>query len=242
MIRFLRSVGNAALYRVIKLLVRFQLFLQMKVGLLNTYAPNAFVPRERILSDERASYGRLDAINHFLPEDAQPSTLDVGCNLGFFTFNMAKRGGFSIGIDYGRNEILAAKALAHKHSVSNIVFTQMEVTPENASRLPKADMVICLSIFHHWIRKLGEAESQRIMKGLADSANKYFVFDTGQPNEKNVEWNECLEFMNPDISAWAEDYFKALGFSKVVNLGDYRTSLSEVPRSLFIAIKNSNDE
>ena len=236
-----RGIGNASLYKLIKCFVRMQLFMQMKVGLLNTYAPNAFVPRENILNDERASYGRLDAINQFLPDNAQPTILDVGCNLGFFTFNMAKRGGFSIGIDYGRNEILAAKALAHKHSVNNIVFSQMEVTPENASLLPKADMVICLSIFHHWIRKLGEADSLRIMKGLADSANKYFVFDTGQPNEKNVDWNESVEFMNPDIDKWADDYFKALGFSKVVKLGEYRTSVSEVPRTLFIALKDTHE-
>ncbi len=233
-----RSLGNAILYRVIKLLVKFQLFMQMKAGLLNTYAPNAFMPRKDVLEDERASYGRLDAINNFLPENHSPTVIDVGCNLGFFTFNMAKRGGFSIGIDYGRNEILAAKALAHKHSVDNIVFTQMEITPDNASLLPKADMVICLSIFHHWIRKLGEDDSLRIMQGLADSANKYFVFDTGQPNEKDVDWNQNLEFMNPNISEWADDYFKTLGFSKVINLGEHRTSLSDVPRTLFIAVKD----
>ena len=99
------SIGNAGLFRMIKFFTRAQLFMQLKVGLVNTYAPNAFVPREKILNDERACYGRLDAINQFLPESAQPTTLDVGCNLGFFTFNMANRGGFSVGIDYGRNEI-----------------------------------------------------------------------------------------------------------------------------------------
>ena len=48
-------------------------------------------------------------------------------------------------------------------------------------------------------------------------------------------------FMNPDINAWAESYLKGLGFSKVVNLGNYRTSLSDVPRTLFIAVRDSND-
>jgi SAM-dependent methyltransferase len=238
--KFYRSVGNAFLFRVTKLLVRIQLFMQMKLGFLQTYAPNAFITEGKTLNDDRASFGRLNAINKFLPPNAKPTTLDIGCNLGFFTFQMAKRGGFSIGIDYGRNEIMAAKGLASRYSVSNVVFTQMEVTPENAALLPKADMVICLSIFHHWIRKLGEAESLRIMKGLAGSANKYFVFDTGQPNEKNVEWNQYLTFMNPDISQWAEVYFKTLGFSKVVNLGNHRTSLSEVPRTLFIAVKDTD--
>ena len=232
-----RGIGNAIMYRAIKFSVRLQLFMQMKVGLLNTYAPNAFVSRDDVFDDERASYGRLDAINNFLPENDIPSVIDVGCNLGFFTFNMAKRGGFCIGIDYGRNEILAAKALAHKHSVDNIVFTQMEVTPENASLLPKGDIVICLSIFHHWIRKLGPEQTKIIMQGLADSSNKYLIFDTGQPDEKNNEWAKSLEFMNPDINLWANEYLKSLGFNKVDNIGTFRTSLSEVKRNLYIASK-----
>jgi SAM-dependent methyltransferase len=236
-----RNFGNAVLYRVIKLLVRVQLFMQLKLGLLKTYAPNPFLSNHSTAKDERASYKRFNAIADYLPKDFQLTTLDIGCNLGFFTFNMAKRGGFAIGIDYGRNEILAAKALASRNSVNNIVFTQMEVTPENASLLPKADVVICLSIFHHWIRKLGEEKSLTIMKGLADSAEKYFVFDTGQPDEEGVEWNDCLSFMNPNVEEWAREYFKALGFSDVVNLGSYRTSLSKVPRILFIAVKNINE-
>jgi hypothetical protein len=56
-----------------------------------------------------------------------------------------------------------------------------------------------------------------------------------------VDWNESVEFMNPDIGKWAEDYFKALGFSKVVNLGEHRTQLSEVPRTLFIAVKDTHE-
>jgi SAM-dependent methyltransferase len=238
---FVRGLGNAVLYRLIKLLIKIQLFMQLKLGFLKTYAPNAFMPRCDVTSDDRASYGRLNAINNYLPQDAKPTTLDVGCNLGFFTFNMAKRGGFSIGIDYGRNEILAAKALASRYAVNNIVFTQMEVTPDNASLLPKVDVVICLSIFHHWIRKLGEEKSLVIMKGLADSTDKYLIFDTGQPNEENVEWSDCLSFMNPSVEEWAKEYFKALGFSDVVNLGSYRTSLSKVPRILFIAVKDTSE-
>ncbi len=238
MIEILRNVGNATLYRVIRVLNRLQLFLQMKVGLLDTYAPDAFLSRNVTSKDERASYGRLDAINAFLSPDDKPTTLDVGCNLGFFTFNMAKRGGFSIGIDYGRNEILAAKALAFKNGIENIAFTHMEITPENASLLPKTDMVICLSIFHHWIRKLGQEKSLEIMRGLAGSTKKYFIFDSGQPNEKNVEWNKYLEFMNPDIGEWAAAYFSELGFTRTISLGEFRTSLSEVPRTLFISIKD----
>ena len=235
-----RDIGNSGLYRIIRLLEKVQLFFQLKLGFLRTYAPNAFVDQCENREDERDSHERFRAISDYLPKNHPLTTLDIGCNLGFFTFNMAKRGGLCIGIDYGRNEILAARALASQYAVKNVVFAQMEITPENSSLLPRTDVVICLSVFHHWIRKLGEEKSLVIMKGLAESTGKYLVFDTGQPDEKGVSWNECLGFMRPNVEKWANGYFKALGFSEVINLGRYRTSISEVPRILFIAVKDSN--
>ena len=38
------------------------------------------------------------------------------------------------------------------------------------------------------------------------------------------------------MDAWANDYFRTLGFTSIHNLGEYRTSVSDVPRTLFIAI------
>lgn len=232
----IKNLSNALLFRLITFFIKIQLIFQLDLGLLNTYAPNAY-EKKKLVNDKRESKKRLEAILKNLPTDKKLTTLDIGCNLGFFTFNMAKLGGFCIGIDYGRNEILAAKALAFDNNVKNAVFTQMEITPLNSHQLPKTDLVICLSIFHHWIRKLGEQKSFEIMKGLSSSTNKYFIFDTGQPNEKNVEWNKDLRFMEPDIESWAKNYFKLLGFTEIKNLGEFKTSVSEVPRKLFLAIK-----
>ena len=122
-----RHVGNAILYRIISLLIRLQLVFQLKLGFLKTYAPNAFLDESKTYGDERDSYERLRAIDKFLPGDRPFTTLDIGCNLGFFTFNMAKRGGLCIGIDYGRNEILAAKALASRNSIKNVVLTKWKL-------------------------------------------------------------------------------------------------------------------
>ena len=38
------------------------------------------------------------------------------------------------------------------------------------------------------------------------------------------------------MDAWANDYFRTLGFTSIHNLGEYRTSVSDVPRTLFIAV------
>lgn len=233
----LKDLCNALLFRLVRILNEIQLFFQLDLKLLKTYAPNAFSTEKDLKQDERDSYGRLKAITEFLPVKKKLTTLDIGCNLGFFTFNMAKYGGFSIGLDYGRNEILAAKALAQKHQIQNIVFTQIKITPSNCNFLPKTDVVFCLSIYHHWVRRFGEQKAKEIMSGLSKSAIKYFVFDTGQPNEKNVEWSDCLSFIKPNIDIWAKEYFMSLGFKEINKLGEFKTSVSSIPRSLFVARK-----
>ena len=133
----LKNLVNAVLFRIIKLLVRTQLILQFNLGLIQTYAPNPFSSKKLKKNDKRESLKRFQAITKFLPKNKSLTTIDIGCNLGFFTFSMAKKyRGLSIGIDYGRNEILAAKALATKYSVDNILFIQREVTDKNAYLLP----------------------------------------------------------------------------------------------------------
>ena len=76
-----KNVGNAFLNRASKFLVRVQLFLQLKLGFFQTYAPNAFISENKTSSDDRASFERLNAINKFLPPEAKPTIIDIGCKV-----------------------------------------------------------------------------------------------------------------------------------------------------------------
>jgi hypothetical protein len=70
---------------------------------------------------------------------------------------------------------------------------------------------------------------------LAAKSAKVLVFDSGQPEESSTSWAQELSFMRPSGPVWIAEFLKSLGFSQVIEVGVFPTSLSPVPRSLFVA-------
>jgi SAM-dependent methyltransferase len=226
------DIGNAVLWRARRAFLRLQLFFQLRLNWARIYEPDPWSSRKG--DDRRESAARAAAILDKLP--SRPlSGIDVGCHIGYFTFALARRGGFCVGLDYGRNEIMIAQALATVHNIPNVAFAQVRVDAAAAASLPHADAVICLSVYHHWVRKLGRAEADKIMEILASRAGRFLIFDTGQPDETGASWASDLNFMLPDIDGFLRRYLASLGFATVSHIGTFQTTVSPVPRHLYIA-------
>ncbi|MCM8530274.1 MAG: class I SAM-dependent methyltransferase [Lentisphaeraceae bacterium] len=234
--KLLKQKGNRIINICDSLYVKLKHYLLFRCRLFDSYAPNAYMTYKSF-DDQRDSEKRLAAIESYLPKEMALTCMDIGCNLGYFTFNMAKRGAYCLGIDYGKQEIKGARNIADYNNVDNVAFSQYEITKDNACKFPKFDVVICLSVYHHWVRKDGVDTADEIMTKLAASSSKYFIFDTGQPDEENVTWANELKFMGDDIDSWGKRYFENLGFSKVENLGTFSASVSTIKRHLFIATR-----
>lgn len=230
-----KDFGNAIIHKLNLVFLQLRLFSHFRLGLLSEYQPNPFEEEGR-----KANYGgrpcvdRFEAFSKVFRKDIALSTLDIGCNSGYFIFRMAERNGFCIGVDIGRNQIMAAQALAYVHDVRNVAFAQFRVTPETVYSLPKVDVLICLSVFHHFVRHFGETGALEIMKILSKKTQEYLVFETGQPNERSMSWANELAFMKPDPQEWITNFLKALNFEKVHRLGKFKTSVSDVKRYLFV--------
>ncbi len=236
-----RNISYSLVSAATVALLRVRLFWQVRLGLLKVYQPHPFGEHWRGNAAElRACTDRLEAIVSNLPTDIPLSTLDIGCNLGYFTFQMAQRGGLCIGIDAGRKEIMAAEALARIYDAPNAIFTRMQIAPGIGPKLPQVDLVICLSIFHHLVRSFGEPTALEIMEQVAGAANRFLVFETGQPNEATAKWASELSFMGPDPDTWTRNFLVGLGFHKVSNLGSFPTSVSQIPRHLYLAERKAN--
>jgi SAM-dependent methyltransferase len=230
--RYGRGLASAVLYRLDRLWLRVQVGLQSVLGIAGHYQPNPFAvdsdPRDR-----RACPERFEAFSKALPAGAL-SCIDIGCNIGYFTFRMAQRGGICLGIDTGRNEISYARGLAALHGVRNAAFLQFEISADSIAALPRADVIICMSVFHHWVRKLGLEEATRIVDGMARRCS-FLVFETGQHDETDTSWARHLSFMGEDCDSWIRDFLVARGFQSVELMGDFSTTLSAVPRHLYLA-------
>ena len=95
------------------------------------------------------------------------------------------------------------------------------------------DLVVFLSVFHHFVRYFGQDSALSMLSGIARKANRFLVFETGQPNEES-SWAHELAFMGDDPGAWSEDTLRSLGFDRVLRLGQFATSVSDVKRHLLV--------
>jgi hypothetical protein len=175
-----------------------------------------------ITNSSRASYDR-DAetrwamIASHLP--ASGFAMDLGCHNGWFTFSMADAGLYALGVEREESLVRASQWLTLHNQSDRVAFVRLDLTPDTVHELPSADVVLCLSVFHHWVRLNDFAYADRIMRGIADRCRYQLFFDTGQPNEPQ-KWAGALSFMGDSPQQWLVEFLTSLGFSEVIHLGD----------------------
>ena len=164
---------------------------------------------------------RWNATVSVLDKTKSCSVLDVGCNTGFFSIEMAKRGNFCVGVDTAGKQLMVANAIKDLYQLDGVTFTRMKIDPENVSSLPHFDTTFCLSIFHHWALQYGAAGAISIMKTLADRTNGMLIFETAQTDNCSEKYRKALPDMGTEPKKWLEEFILDLGFNEVVSLGQF---------------------
>lgn len=93
---------------------------------------------------------KWDQIAAYVPEDLSGwRVLDVGCNAGFYTFELARRGADVLGIDVDTHYLKQAQWAAEKLKLDRQTrFQQMQVY--DLARLPeKFDLIWFMGVFYH---------------------------------------------------------------------------------------------
>ena len=185
----------------------------------------------------RACLDRWDAFKPHLPRSG--SALDIGCQNGFFTLMMAEHGLATIGVEREGAALRVCQILALANKPLPAAFLPMEISDETVEKLPRADVVLCLSIFHNWARDLGFDRADRIMRVIAARTGSVMIFETGQSDQTDVAWAQRLAFMGDDPRAWISDYLVDLGFTSVKQIGAFAgTTKHYSTRYLFVARKD----
>lgn len=186
----------------------------------------------------RACTDRWAVINPELP--ATGFALDVGCQNGFFSFLMAKRGLVTVGVEKDETSVRVCQTLAIANELLPVSFLNMEVSVSTVRNLPGADVVLCLSIFHNWVRDLGFVEADRIMRIIARNTRSVLFFETGQSDQTEVGWAKELSFMGKNPEVWVEEYLKNIGFKHVKKIGTFSgNNKHSSERALFVAHKEA---
>jgi hypothetical protein len=178
---------------------------------------------------------RWDAFSCHLPSE-KGSVLDIGCNIGYFSFQCAQEGHFSYGVEYHRPKIIICNAIKYTTGIKNCTFIKQYIDFDFISKMPAFNTIINLSLFHHWVKRYGFDHSQDMMKGLAQKCD-CMIFETGQSTEAGSQWPEILTFMGSDPEQWIEGFLKEIGFTSVENIGTFSTGLTQTKRFVFVAKK-----
>ena len=181
---------------------------------------------DRICVDRLPDITKIyDALNKELKRPLH--VLDLGCNLGFFSFHAAKRGGVVTGVDVDQKNIRICKILARENPDCQVKFIESKLE-EFIPKIKKGeyDLVFCFSVLHWctlaegfpFIQKLLEDLSKKIPTGLFELAQR-------------------KEFPKNNLPASYRDFLQGYSFIRVMSYnvwGHYRNF-----RRPFIFVSNN---
>jgi hypothetical protein len=158
---------------------------------------------------------RFNLMHQFLSDRGllPPSTstfLDVGASYGWFVAQMQALGFDARGIDLdplGRELAAGVFGVTREHYAIGDAALEL-------LRTPPADVVLCLSVAHHFALGRGVVSVEEFRDRLADVTGRVLFFDTGQAHEARI---------GADLPQWTPDFIRqwlrAGGFDEVVALG-----------------------
>jgi SAM-dependent methyltransferase len=213
-----------------KYFLRTQLAIILRLHIIDVYQP--IFGNEKIDSLRYSgTINRWVAIQKELG-DSVGSALDIGCNNGFFSFSLARKGYICLGIESTRFVYYICNLIKEINSLDNAIFLKAKLE-EIIGLLPQFDVTLFLSLFHHFVRLYGFNQATSIVVQLLAKTNRVMFFETGQSNEVCTSWSRYMPDMGSVPKLWIQNYLLGLGVKYVKWLGDFETHLSSIPRSLF---------
>lgn len=149
---------------------------------------------------------KWEKISHSIPKDLNGwKVLDVGCNAGFYSMELAKRGAEVLGIDLDEHYLKQARWIATQFGLDDKVkFKQMQVY-DLAHTEEQFDLVWFMGVFYHLRYPM------LAMDVLTQKVQKMMVFQTlSLPGKEEMTIPEDVEFHKREImknDAWPKMAF-----------------------------------
>jgi SAM-dependent methyltransferase len=188
------------------------------------------------------SAARLQAMQRYLAENGKRASqvLDIGCNVGFFSLSFAEAGSVAYGVEMSPLNLRVATISSRriKSRGGRFIPICMECSPDTVTSLPRADVTVCLSIWHHWVRHQGVTSATTCLRELWKRTDQVLFFDSG---ELEMPDYYGLPYQDEEPRAWLIRYLSDnLSGSIVDELGRFpafgpkgNEASSSVERSLF---------
>ena len=164
---------------------------------------------------------RFAAIEKFLKgEGTVPRVaLDIGSHVGFFSLSLAKKGWLVYAVESNKERLYLSYILSHRIK-ANIVPLRLLINTDNVEYLPEADVTLCMSVWHHWVRRYGLEEATFILKAILRKTRRFLFFDAG---EGEMSDTYKLPYGSEKASEFLSRYLNEFpNLEAVLNLGEHQ--------------------
>jgi len=161
---------------------------------------------------------KLEAIRSAI-EIKDRNILDIGCNSGYFSFEMAEAARLIYAFDTDRDVMKEVISKIESYDWHNVKAFVSPVEAWDFTQL-KPDITLYMSVHHHLCNAIGLDKARDVLRQITDNTTT-LVFECGQRNEVgNFPWKDKL----PENFSTYEDIVKELTeftcFKKFVKVGD----------------------
>lgn len=139
--------------------------------------------------------------------------LDLGANLGELTARAADSGLWSVGIELSPDVV--RKAQTRHYAKENCALSVGTVTPDRIGLFPRFDVILVLSVHHHWHKQYGADIAATMLRDLVVCAERAVIFE-GPSRTMRYE-KDLPEFEDNDTES-VTSYYKSYLDSTVGDL------------------------
>ena len=135
------------------------------------------------------------------------TALDLGCNSGYYSFMLSKRGLMTLGIDIDREALATAKTIANTKEFWELPvgFMYTKLDRKTVNHLPEADVVLFLSAFHTFCLHYGFDEAYEILRVIWTKVRGSLYFETAETDQRPALYGGYLPDMG-NSSAESQEY------------------------------------
>lgn len=119
---------------------------------------------QRIDNQKRWSFIKPHISNH-------DTCLDVGCASGYFTAKCANEGLLTIGLDDLSQSSERLQNAWKRGDIPNVAFGNWRIKPDNVQNIPRFDVILLMSIYHHFVKAYGIADANYMVKELGKKSD-----------------------------------------------------------------------
>ncbi|MDC0470421.1 class I SAM-dependent methyltransferase [Candidatus Pseudothioglobus singularis] len=170
---------------------------------------------------EKGSHERLEVILSIIG-DTPSSILDIGSAEGYFSMNLAKKGNFVVAIEGKKQRAMIGQILARNNNLNKVSFYNLNLDVDSANALPEFDNVLCLAVWHHWVRIKDLDYANKLLAVIWSKTKKRMFFETGLE-----ELPEHFKLKGNDEEWLLDNLSSTLLESKVVEISESTSFAAE---------------